>query len=182
MSNRIAVAVLAAGFVLAGCSGSGSDEIGPTDPTSGNGDPGGSSGVGEFHPSFPAACGVLPFPTDLYFAGSTDGTLNSAGDAFPTERRDAERARRLLDGGELDRALLGAHQRGNDLARDRDLSRGRRRQRDESDGRVPSRARRTGSTTACGLRRRPTPAARRSRSFPSSRSRPRPAPPTWDIS
>jgi hypothetical protein len=77
MSNRIAVALLAAGFVLAGCSGSGSDEIGPTDPTSGNGDPGGSSGVGEFHPSFAPLSGVLPFPTDLYFAGSTDGTLNS---------------------------------------------------------------------------------------------------------
>ena len=77
MSNRIAVALLAAGFVLAGCSGSGSDEIGPTDPTSGNGDPGGSSDVGEFHPSFAPLSGVLPFPTDLYFAGSTDGTLNS---------------------------------------------------------------------------------------------------------
>ena len=77
MSKRIAVALLAAGFVLAGCSGSGSDEIGPTDPTSGNGDPGGSSGVGEFHPSFAPLSGVLPFPTDLYFAGSTDGTLNS---------------------------------------------------------------------------------------------------------
>jgi hypothetical protein len=77
MSKRIAVAVLAAGFVLAGCSGSGSDDIGPTDPTSGNGDPGGSSGVGEFHPSFAPLSGVLPFPTDLYFAGSTDGTLNS---------------------------------------------------------------------------------------------------------
>jgi Bacterial virulence factor lipase N-terminal/Platelet-activating factor acetylhydrolase, isoform II len=77
MSNRIAVAILAAGFVLAGCSGSGSDGIGPTDPTSGNGDPGSSSGVGEFHPSFAPLSGVLPFPTDLYFAGSTDGTLNS---------------------------------------------------------------------------------------------------------
>jgi hypothetical protein len=77
MSNRLAVALLAAGFVLAGCSGSGSDDIGPTDPTSGNGDPGGSTVVGEFHPNFAPLSGVLPYPTDLYFAGSTDGTLNS---------------------------------------------------------------------------------------------------------
>jgi len=77
MSNRLAVALLAAGFLLAGCSGSGSDDIGPTDPTSGNGDPGGSTGVGEFHPNFAPLSGVLPYPTDLYFAGSTDGTLNS---------------------------------------------------------------------------------------------------------
>ena len=69
MSNRLAVALLAAGFLLAGCSGSGSDGIGPTDPTSGNGDPGGSPGVGEFHAATsrrsPACC---PIPTDLYFA------------------------------------------------------------------------------------------------------------------
>ena len=77
MSNRLAIALLAAGFMVAGCSGSGSDNIGPTDPTSGNGDPGGSSNVGVFHPSFAPLSGVLPFPTDLYFAGSTDGTLNS---------------------------------------------------------------------------------------------------------
>lgn len=76
MSNRLAVALLAAGFLLVGCSGSSSDGIGPTDPTSGNGDPGGSSGVGDFHPNFVPLSGVLPYPTDLYFAGSTDGTLN----------------------------------------------------------------------------------------------------------
>lgn len=77
MSNRFAVALLSAGLLLAGCSGSGSDGIGPTDPTAGNGDPGGSSGVGEFHPNFAPLAGVLPYPTDLYFSGSTDGTLNS---------------------------------------------------------------------------------------------------------
>ena len=76
MSNRLAVALLAAGFLLVGCSGSSSDGIGPTDPTSGNGDPGGSTGVGDFHPNFVPLSGVLPYPTDLYFAGSTDGTLN----------------------------------------------------------------------------------------------------------
>lgn len=76
MSNRIAVALLAAGFALAGCSGSGSDEIGPTDPTSGNGDPGSSSDVGEFRPIFVPTGGVFPYPVDFYFNGSTDGTLN----------------------------------------------------------------------------------------------------------
>ncbi len=77
MSNRPVAALLAAALLLAGCSGSSSDDIGPTDPTSGNGDPGSSSGVGDFHPSFAPLSGVLPFPTDLYFSGSTDGTLNS---------------------------------------------------------------------------------------------------------
>ena len=76
MSNRLAVALLAAGFLFAGCSGSSSDGIGPTDPTSGNGDPGSASGVGVFYANFRPASGVLPYPTDLYFNGSTDGTLN----------------------------------------------------------------------------------------------------------
>jgi hypothetical protein len=76
MSNRLAAAILAAGFLLVGCSGSSSDGIGPTDPTSGNGDPGGSTGVGDFHPNFVPLSGVLPYPTDLYFSGSTDGTLD----------------------------------------------------------------------------------------------------------
>jgi len=77
MSNRLATALLVAGFVLAGCSGSGSDGVGPTDPTSGNGDPGTGSSVGVFHANFVPLSGVLPYPTDLYFSGSTDGTLNS---------------------------------------------------------------------------------------------------------
>src|SRR5688572_23620657 len=76
MSNRLAAALLAAGCLLAGCSGSSSDGIGPTDPTSGNGDPGGSSGVDEFVPLFRPTSGVLPFPIDLYFSGTLDGTLN----------------------------------------------------------------------------------------------------------
>jgi hypothetical protein len=76
MSHRIAPAVLVLGLLLAGCSGSSSDSIRPTDPTSGNGNPGTSSGVGVFHANFVPLSGVLPFPTDLYFSGSTDGTLN----------------------------------------------------------------------------------------------------------
>jgi hypothetical protein len=77
MRYRLTAAFLIAGFVLAGCGGSSSDSIRPTDPTSGNGDPGTGTGVGVFHASFVPASGVLPYPTDLYFAGSTDGTLNS---------------------------------------------------------------------------------------------------------
>jgi hypothetical protein len=76
MSNRFTAAFLIAGLVLAGCTGSSTDNIGPTDPTSGNGNPGTSAEVGVFHPNFVPTSGVLPYPTDLYFAGSTDGTVN----------------------------------------------------------------------------------------------------------
>ncbi len=78
MSNRLVAVLLMAGLALAGCGGSSSDSIGPTDPTSGNGNPGGSTSVGVFHPNFQVGngVGVLPYPTDLYFSGSTDGTLN----------------------------------------------------------------------------------------------------------
>ncbi len=79
MDRLIAATVLAAGLCIGGCSGSGHGTVGTTDPTSGNGNPGGSTPV-----ATPAATvalfqplqGILPYPTDLYFAGSTDGTLN----------------------------------------------------------------------------------------------------------
>jgi Bacterial virulence factor lipase N-terminal/Platelet-activating factor acetylhydrolase, isoform II len=76
MSIRFAAALLTAAVLLGGCSQSSSDNIGPTDPSSGNNDPGTDPGVGEFRASFVPLSGVLPFPTDLYFNGSTDGTLN----------------------------------------------------------------------------------------------------------
>ena len=77
MSNRFVAALLIAGLLVAGCSGSSSDGIGPTDPTSGNGaPPAPPSGVGSFVPLFRPTSGVLPFPIDLYFSGTTDGTLN----------------------------------------------------------------------------------------------------------
>ena len=76
MSSRFAVVLLVTGIALVGCSGDNSDAIRPTDPTSGNNDPGTSAGVGVFHAAFIPLSGVLPYPTDLYFSGSTDGTLN----------------------------------------------------------------------------------------------------------
>jgi hypothetical protein len=76
MSIRLTAALLTAGLLLGGCSQTTSDNIGATDPTSGNNDPGTDPGVGEFRASFVPLSGVLPFPTDLYFNGSTDGTLN----------------------------------------------------------------------------------------------------------
>ena len=76
MSNRFVAAWLIAGFLVAGCSGSPSDGIGPTNPQSGNGNPGAPSGVGVFRPNFVPLSNILPFPTDLYFNDSTDGTLN----------------------------------------------------------------------------------------------------------
>ena len=77
MSNRFVAALLIAGLLVAGCSGSSSDSIGPTNPQSGNGNPGTSTGVGVFKANFVPLSGVLPYPTDLYFSGSTDGTLNT---------------------------------------------------------------------------------------------------------
>lgn len=77
MRIRYAATALVAGLMLGACSGSGSDSIGATDPTSGNGDPGSPpAGVGSFKALFQPSAGVLPYPTDLYFNGSTDGTLN----------------------------------------------------------------------------------------------------------
>jgi dienelactone hydrolase len=75
MSIRFIAAALMAVVVLEGCSGS--DNIGPTNPQSGNGNPGPPpGGSGAFVPLFRPTSGVLPFPIDLYFNGSLDGTLN----------------------------------------------------------------------------------------------------------
>jgi dienelactone hydrolase len=77
MSRRLAVALLVTGFALAGCTGGNSDGIGPTDPTSGNNNPPPPpAGVGDFVPLFRPTTGILPLPNDLFFSGTTDGTLN----------------------------------------------------------------------------------------------------------
>lgn len=69
-----------AGLVLGGCfsdsSSDGQANIGPTNPTSGNGAPPSPPPVLGFKATFQPLAGILPYPTDLYFSGSTDGTLN----------------------------------------------------------------------------------------------------------
>jgi hypothetical protein len=77
MRKLIAAALPVA--LLLGCSNGGHGTVGSANLTTLNGNPGGatpvpqpSSNTALFHP----AAGVLPYPTDLYFAGSTDGTLN----------------------------------------------------------------------------------------------------------
>lgn len=76
MERFSAAACLATALFLTGCAG-GHGTVGATDPTAGNGNPGTS-----FTPPpgtaalFQPLSGILPYPTDLYFAGSTDGTLN----------------------------------------------------------------------------------------------------------
>lgn len=74
MRIRIVAAALLAGLALAGCSGSPADSIGQTNTQAGNNAPPPPPAV--FSPMFRVAPGILPFPTDLYFSGSTDGTLN----------------------------------------------------------------------------------------------------------
>ncbi len=76
MSIRHRLALLSAALLVAACTSGSPDSIGRTDPTSGNGAPAGSPGVGAFKAHFVPLAGVLPYPTDLYFSGSTDGTLN----------------------------------------------------------------------------------------------------------
>jgi predicted dienelactone hydrolase len=79
MKKLIAAAMVSVALLAAGCSNGGYGTVGPANLTGFNGNPGGSTPVTQptsntalFHP----AAGVLPYPTDLYFAGSTDGTLN----------------------------------------------------------------------------------------------------------
>jgi pimeloyl-ACP methyl ester carboxylesterase len=78
MKKLIAVGVVSVAWLAVGCTG-GNGVIGSPNLDLLNGNPGGSAPVTQpssntalFHP----AAGVLPYPTDLYFFGSTDGTLN----------------------------------------------------------------------------------------------------------
>jgi hypothetical protein len=68
-------AYAAAALLLVGCSGGSSP--GPTNPQSGNGFPTGTPAPATMRALFAVTSGVLPYPTDLYFAGSTDGTLRT---------------------------------------------------------------------------------------------------------
>lgn len=79
--RSLSAALATGALLLVGCSGgSGTDrdDIGPTDTSSGS-LPGGTTvppSPTALHPLFQVAQGLLPYPTDLYFSGSTDGTLN----------------------------------------------------------------------------------------------------------
>lgn len=78
MRNLTATGILAAALALGACS-SHNDTIAPTNTLAGNGNPAGSTPPaqpGAATALFNPATGQLPYPTDLYFAGSTDGTLN----------------------------------------------------------------------------------------------------------
>src|SRR5205807_615429 len=78
MKKLIAAGVVLVAMLAVGCTG-GNGVIGSSNLDLLNGNPGGSTQVTQpssntalFHP----AAGILPYPTDLYFAGSTDGTIN----------------------------------------------------------------------------------------------------------
>src|SRR2546423_13314201 len=79
MKRLIAAGMVWVALLAGACSGGGYGSVGTQNLTGFNGNPGGSTPVTQpssntalFHP----AAGVLPYPTDLYFAGSTDGTPN----------------------------------------------------------------------------------------------------------
>lgn len=80
--KRLFAAVALAAIVTAGCSSSvdNAPDVTATDPTAGNGNPaGGSTPPATFAATaarFQPAQGIFPFPNDLYFSGTTDGTLN----------------------------------------------------------------------------------------------------------
>jgi len=77
MKTLVAASAIALTVLLAACSNGGYGTVGPPNLTGANGNPGG----GVTPPSastalFELKAGVLPYPSDLYFAGSTDGTIN----------------------------------------------------------------------------------------------------------
>jgi len=78
MRNLTAAGILAVALAFGGCTGH-SDVIGPTNTFSANGNPGGATPPpqpGAATAYFNPATGQLPYPTDLYFAGTQDGSLN----------------------------------------------------------------------------------------------------------
>jgi pimeloyl-ACP methyl ester carboxylesterase len=78
MDRLVMAACLAAALILGACSG-GHGTVGATNTASGNGNPAGATPVAPQASTaalFQPLAGILPYPTDLYFAGSTDGTLN----------------------------------------------------------------------------------------------------------
>ena len=107
-SLSVAALIVSAAMTLAGCASSVSDDdgdIGATDPTSGNLNPGGSTPpTTGFRALFAPSFGVFPYPYDAYFSGSTDGTLNMPSSPFnpvtfvQTGRTASEPVMNALDG------------------------------------------------------------------------------------
>ncbi len=78
MDKLIMAACLAAALALGACSG-GNGTVAPRAKSSSRGNPASATAVMTQAPTaalFRPSQGILPYPTDLYFAGSTDGTLN----------------------------------------------------------------------------------------------------------
>jgi len=78
----VAVAALVLSACFSDSTSSGNPGIGPTDPTSGNGAPTPPPTGTGFRALFVPLGGILPYPTDLYFSGTADGTLNLPASAF----------------------------------------------------------------------------------------------------
>jgi hypothetical protein len=79
MKRLFAAVVLVAALAAVGCSSSvnNSPDVGPTNPSSGNGlPPSGTTTPAPTAVLYQPAQGIFPFPNDLYFSGTTDGTLN----------------------------------------------------------------------------------------------------------
>jgi pimeloyl-ACP methyl ester carboxylesterase len=79
MKKLIAAAIVSGAFLFSGCTGGNGTVTGQANLTGFNGNPGGSTPPTQKAAStalFQPAAGLLPYPTDLYFFGSTDGTLN----------------------------------------------------------------------------------------------------------
>src|SRR5579862_9924448 len=79
MKRLIATAVVSVTCFIGACSGGSGVVTGQDNTSSLNGNPAGSTPPAQKAAStalFQPEAGILPYPTDLYFAGSTDGTLN----------------------------------------------------------------------------------------------------------
>jgi hypothetical protein len=78
MKRLLATGIVAAALLLGACSGGGYGSVGPGNTDSGNLPGGGTPPPPPTSSTalFQVNAGVLPYPTDLYFAGSKDGTIN----------------------------------------------------------------------------------------------------------
>lgn len=87
MKSVTAAVILASVALAAGCSSSVDNppDVNPPNLTSGNNNPGGGTPPPAAAPTaalFQPAQGVLPYPTDIWFSGSNDGTLNITANAL----------------------------------------------------------------------------------------------------